>query len=199
MFADVSSSDVTLDHFVPLAHAHRAGAWEWTSATKASFSNDLGFAGTLKVAGSSTNQSKGMSGPEDWRPPLRAAWCTYAIDWIGVKDRWNLVVRTAEVAALNTMLDTCIGDEMVDTWPPSKAQTADATATNPQPPPTTLTPASSPTGCHPSYIPCLDRPGDYDCIGGTGNGPNYTGRVSVIGPDEYRLDADRDGIGCEGS
>ena len=51
--------------------------------------------------------------------------------------------------------------------------------------------------CHSSYSGCLNRPGDYDCRGGSGNGPNYTGRVQVIGPDVYRLDRDGDGIGCE--
>jgi hypothetical protein len=38
---------------------------------------------------------------------------------------------------------------------------------------------------------------DVDCAGGSGNGPAYTGRVTVIGPDEYDLDRDGDGIGCE--
>jgi resuscitation-promoting factor RpfB len=37
----------------------------------------------------------------------------------------------------------------------------------------------------------------YDCIGGGGNGPKYTGKVRVVGPDVFRLDADHDGWGCE--
>ncbi|MGK8465847.1 hypothetical protein [Nocardia cyriacigeorgica] len=40
---------------------------------------------------------------------------------------------------------------------------------------------------------------DVDCAGGSGNGPEYTGRVRVIGPDEYDLDRDGNGIGCENS
>jgi hypothetical protein len=53
--------------------------------------------------------------------------------------------------------------------------------------------------CHPSYAgACLDPNAyDYDCIGGSGNGPKYTGRVRVVGPDVFRLDADHDGWGCE--
>jgi hypothetical protein len=53
--------------------------------------------------------------------------------------------------------------------------------------------------CHPSYRgACLDpSASDYDCAGGTGNGPKYTGRVRVVGPDVFRLDADHDGWGCE--
>lgn len=39
--------------------------------------------------------------------------------------------------------------------------------------------------------------GDYDCLGGFGNGPNYTGPVRVVGWDEFGLDRDNDGYGCE--
>lgn len=40
--------------------------------------------------------------------------------------------------------------------------------------------------------------GDYDCAGGSGNGPNYVqGPVVVVGYDEFGLDRDNDGIGCE--
>jgi micrococcal nuclease len=55
--------------------------------------------------------------------------------------------------------------------------------------------------CHPSYAgACLDpRASDYDCTGGSGNGPLYTGRVRVVGPDVFGLDPDGDGIGCEDS
>jgi hypothetical protein len=56
------------------------------------------------------------------------------------------------------------------------------------------------TSCHPSYRPvCLRTDaGDYDCAGGSGNGPNYVaGPFEVVGYDEFDLDRDGDGIGCE--
>lgn len=51
--------------------------------------------------------------------------------------------------------------------------------------------------CTPGYKPCLPPASDYDCYGGSGNGPAYTGRVKVKGYDIYGLDSDGDGIGCE--
>ena len=52
--------------------------------------------------------------------------------------------------------------------------------------------------CHPSYDPCLKPDAsDYDCAGGSGDGPEYTGYVTVKGPDDYDLDSDGDGTGCE--
>jgi hypothetical protein len=65
----------------------------------------------------------------------------------------------------------------------------------------TSTLTSTPTpNCHPSYVgACLNpNASDYDCAGGSGNGPYYTGPVRVVGPDEFGLDADGDGYACEG-
>lgn len=63
----------------------------------------------------------------------------------------------------------------------------------------TPTPYKTPQpNCHPSYSGCLRvDASDYDCAGGSGNGPYYTGRVYVYGPDVFGLDRDGDGIGCE--
>ncbi len=53
--------------------------------------------------------------------------------------------------------------------------------------------------CHPSYEgACLDRNSyDYDCEGGNGDGPDYTGEVTVVGDDPFDLDRDGDGTACE--
>jgi len=56
----------------------------------------------------------------------------------------------------------------------------------------------STSSCHPNYSGCLKmNAGDYDCAGGSGNGPNYTGPVQVYGSDPFGLDRDKDGWGCE--
>lgn len=53
--------------------------------------------------------------------------------------------------------------------------------------------------CDPNYSgACLDPAAyDYDCEGGSGDGPEYTGTVAVVGEDHFGLDADSDGTGCE--
>jgi len=62
----------------------------------------------------------------------------------------------------------------------------------------TAKPAPQPSNnCTPGYSPCLPPASDYDCLGGTGDGPEYTGFVRVTGSDPYGLDADGDGVGCE--
>jgi beta-lactam-binding protein with PASTA domain len=75
----------------------------------------------------------------------------------------------------------------------------------PPPPPSTAPPAPPPTAplrdCHPSYPDVCLRPdaSDYDCEGGSGNGPYYvSGPLRVLPPDPFDLDGnDNDGWGCE--
>lgn len=86
----------------------------------------------------------------------------------------------------------------VQAWDPAgntRRDCASVSVKAPPPPPPTQ-PASN---CHPSYKgACLDpNASDYDCAGGSGDGPKYTGTVQVVGYDEYGLDADGDGWGCE--
>lgn len=53
--------------------------------------------------------------------------------------------------------------------------------------------------CDPSYPDVCIPVGadDYDCAGGSGDGPNYIeGPVQVLAPDPHGLDPDGDGLGC---
>jgi hypothetical protein len=55
-------------------------------------------------------------------------------------------------------------------------------------------PTRKTSSCHPSYSPCLPIVGDLNCpdVRDMGMAP-----VTVKGPDDYELDRDNDGIGCE--
>jgi hypothetical protein len=58
--------------------------------------------------------------------------------------------------------------------------------------------AQAASNCTPGYSPCLPPASDYDCAGGSGNGPEYAdGPIAVTGSDPYGLDADGDGVACE--
>ncbi|WP_050803369.1 MULTISPECIES: hypothetical protein [Protofrankia] len=84
--------------------------------------------------------------------------------------------------------------------PAAPARTPAQAAAAPARPAPTTAPAAPPAVCNPAYPDvCLkDGIGDYDCAGGSGNGPNYvTGPVRVLSPDPFRLDSDHDGFGCE--
>lgn len=69
-----------IDHMVPLANAWRSGAGAWTSERRKEFANDLTRPQLLAVS-AATNRSKGDQGPDEWQPPAKAYWCTYATAW----------------------------------------------------------------------------------------------------------------------
>jgi len=90
----------------------------------------------------------------------------------------NTLLRLAALGLIATGLAACgSGDNKAETSPNPPAQ----------------------RNCNSNYSgACLDKPGDYDCAGGSGNGPNYVhGPIRVIGIDVYGLDRDGDGIACE--
>jgi len=99
--------------------------------------------------------------------------------------------RRAEVAPTSSTTTSSTTTSIVTTTttPPTTAPPTTTAA------PVTTAPAVS---CHSSYSNvCLAvGVGDYDCAGGSGNGPNYVqGPVYVVGYDEF--DLDREGVGCE--
>ncbi|PQE28804.1 secreted protein [Rutstroemia sp. NJR-2017a WRK4] len=101
-----AASDLDIDHLVPLSNAWKSGASAWTTAQRQAFANDVTNPQLLAVT-DNVNESKGDSGPEDWKPSLTSYWCTYAKMWIKVKYTYSLTVTSAEKSALTTMIATC--------------------------------------------------------------------------------------------
>ena len=102
------ASSLEINHTVPLANAHASGGWAWASDAKQRFANDLAYAGHLTVATALAVRSKGVSGPEEWRPPEGSYWCEYAEGWARIKSTYQLMVSESEWAALTEMLVTCV-------------------------------------------------------------------------------------------
>ncbi len=102
-----SASQLDVDHMVPLANAHRSGAWEWSQEKKHAYMNFMADQDHLIAVSKSANRSKSDRGPEEWRPTNKDYWCEYAQNWTSIKNTWGLTVTSFEQSALNEMLDTC--------------------------------------------------------------------------------------------
>lgn len=167
-----SASDVTIDHVVALAEAHRAGAWRWDLDSRYRLANDE-HPGHLVVIGGDVNQSKADQRPDQWLPPEPASHCQYAADWITTKSRYELTITASEKAALEAILTSCSGPirPIVDGPPPVVATTVPTTTTT-----TTIAPSAGPGEV--TLFSC-DARAEVVVIGNTGGEP-----ISLSG---YRL------------
>lgn len=125
----ITASELDVDHMVPLANAHRSGAWAWTAQQRQDFANYLTYDDHLIAVTASANRSKADRGPEEWRPPLESYWCDYAIAWVTIKATWELTATAAEWTALEDMLGRCDFTVVFEPASATSTPTASPTAT----------------------------------------------------------------------
>jgi hypothetical protein len=101
-----NSSDLDVDHFVPLAEAWRSGARRWNAATRTRYANDL-YGYSLLAVSAGSNRSKSDQDPSQWLPPRQSFRCQYLARWVAVKYRWRLSVDRREVRALKGSMRSC--------------------------------------------------------------------------------------------
>ena len=132
-----TSSDVQIDHLIPLSRAWAMGADEWNEQTRRAFANDPA---NLFAVGGAVNNNKSDQGIESWTPAIydcildkRAAGasagaantacnnaadlyaggyytafeCEYAARYVIVSYRYDLAVTSGDVSRVNKALDLC--------------------------------------------------------------------------------------------
>jgi len=96
-----ATSDIDIDHMVPLAEAWDSGARTWTSTERKNYANDLGYYGSLVGVTDNENQEKSDADPAEWMPDLQK--CRYLKEYVSVKIRWRLSVDSTEKSALTNL------------------------------------------------------------------------------------------------
>ncbi len=156
------------------------------------------------VDGATVFLEKDVSEVDRYGRLLRYVWLADGATWTLV----NLELVRQGVASAKSYLPDTAYDELyqsaegearsfaVGLWGPTPAPAIAKTTPKPTPRPTAK-PTAKPkpaSKCHPSYDPCLPIVDDLDCpdVRDMGLAP-----VTIIGPDDYRLDRDGDGLGCE--
>jgi hypothetical protein len=105
------SSDLDVDHIVPLKWAHDHGAAEWSKDRKKEFANDTG---NLLLVDDSENQSKGAKGPAEWMPPNKAFHCAYLLKWAVLIAQYDLNPDSSDLSKIRVGLSGCGGVQVAE-------------------------------------------------------------------------------------
>lgn len=103
--SQTSTSDIDIDHVVPLAEAWDSGAGDWTADRREAYANDLDDYRTLVGVTDSVNQSKSDQDLAEWLPDQQQ--CRYLEEYVAVKIRWALAVDSSEKTAMDDLAATC--------------------------------------------------------------------------------------------
>lgn len=98
-----SSSDVDIDHVVPLSYAHKNGGQAWTAELKEKFANDPD---NLLATSAKENRSKGDKGPAKYMPKTPYK-CQYAKTFTSVIYKYGLKLTESDKKSLEKAIRTC--------------------------------------------------------------------------------------------
>jgi hypothetical protein len=98
------STDLDLDHIVPLKFAHERGGSSWSREQKALFAND---SENLMLAQASLNRQKGAKGLNDWLPPNHQYRCKYIAHFNKVMSKYDLAYIPPEQRIVNRLVKAC--------------------------------------------------------------------------------------------
>nr|WP_282448495.1 HNH endonuclease family protein [Marinobacter goseongensis] len=97
-----NSSEIDIDHVVPLKWAWERGASDWTRTEREKFANNMINLWPVEL---SLNRSKGAKGPDEWLPP--AGQCGYVARFSRLVRMYDLKPSASESAWFKTFLDNC--------------------------------------------------------------------------------------------
>jgi hypothetical protein len=98
------SSDLDLDHIVPLKEAWDSGAYKWNDELRKAFAND---GDNLILVSKRLNRSKGAKDPARWMPPNDLYRCGYIERWVYIKEKYNLSMDAEEYKFLDHQMKLC--------------------------------------------------------------------------------------------
>lgn len=98
------SSDVDIDHIVPLKAAHLRGGYAWSQEQKEQFANDPE---NLLIVDDATNQAKGAKTPVKWMPPNQQYGCKYLSNFDRIMKKYDLKYLRKEKIVNEKMKKKC--------------------------------------------------------------------------------------------
>ena len=98
------SSQIDIDHIIPLSKAAKSGGQSWNKAKKEQFANDLE---NLLATSAKENRKKSDKGPGEYMPPNKDYKCQYAKSYISVAHKYSLTINEKDSKVLNKTIKGC--------------------------------------------------------------------------------------------
>lgn len=98
-----SSSEIDIDHIVPLSYAAKRGGQVWSAEEKQAFANDPD---NLLATSAKENRTKGDKGPDKYMPSA-AYRCQYVKTFTSIVYKYGLKITDAELVAIEKALRIC--------------------------------------------------------------------------------------------
>lgn len=96
----LKSSQIDIDHLIPLRNAWSSGAMKWTSKQREEFANDPE---NLVITNLKYNRQKGARTPLEWLPISKEYACKYVSKWILLKRKYSLSISSGVKFQLKKM------------------------------------------------------------------------------------------------
>ena len=96
------SSELDIDHLVPLKYAWTRGAYNWPKSKRVKFSNDES---NLFAVKKSVNRQKSAMGPAMWLPPSDNFKCEYIKLFQEIVAKYDLRQADDELSQINRIMD----------------------------------------------------------------------------------------------
>ena len=97
-----ASSELDIDHLVPLKYAWNRGAYNWPKSKRVKFSNDES---NLFAVKKSVNRQKSAMGPAMWLPPSDNFKCEYIKLFQRIITKYDLKQADDELSEINIKMD----------------------------------------------------------------------------------------------
>lgn len=122
-------SELDIDHMIPLKEAWDSGAWNWTSAQRQTFANDLSDPRALIAVTAGQNRSKSDRDPSNWIPLQKSYICTYLSEWVVIKAHWNLTMDQSEFGRIKNLLTASCASATIAPWGTAPASSSKSATT----------------------------------------------------------------------
>lgn len=99
-----STSEIDIDHVIPLSNAARNNGQEWSAELKEQFANDPD---NLLATSAKANRSKGDKGPGKYMPSNMNYKCQYAKTYTSISYKYDLAITESDYVALKKALELC--------------------------------------------------------------------------------------------